>query len=105
MKLFGFGKNEDKAIQEDVKIGSGENVVKVLGTGCDKCSKLFKNAVEACESTNYSAIVTKEGDVAKIASYGVMSVPALVLNEKLISQGKVLKVEEIKKILRLSTNA
>lgn len=103
MGLFGFGnkKATGKANeQKSVTIAGGEHSVKILGTGCAKCSDLFDNAIKACSQDNYSCTITKEEDVAAIVSYGIMTTPALVIDEKLLSQGVVLSPKEVSELLK-----
>jgi small redox-active disulfide protein 2 len=73
--------------------------IKVLGTGCPNCKILEKNVKEAIEELNKKAEIEKVTDIAKIMEYGIMSTPALVIDEKVVSYGKVASVEEIKKLL------
>lgn len=70
---------------------------KVLGAGCTKCSELKENTIEALESLGMPADVSYITDFAQMAQFGVMSTPALVLGDKVITVGKVLKKEEIAK--------
>jgi small redox-active disulfide protein 2 len=74
-------------------------VIKILGSGCKNCITLAENTKEALAKLSMEADIVKVTDFADIASYGVMSTPALVLDEKVISFGKVLKPAEIVKIL------
>lgn len=73
--------------------------IKILGTGCPNCQKLEKNTVQALSELKLEAQVEKITDIEKIMSYGVMSLPAIVVDEKVLSYGTVLSVEEIKKLL------
>ena len=73
--------------------------IKILGSGCKKCNELEENTKKALEEMGLVAEVIKVTDFKEIAKYGVMTTPALVIDEKVISKGKVLKKEEIKKIL------
>ncbi|MGQ1788133.1 MULTISPECIES: thioredoxin family protein [unclassified Saccharicrinis] len=73
--------------------------IKVLGTGCAKCKTLEKATIEAVEKTGIDAIVTKEEDIMKIMEYGVMTTPALVIDEKVVVKGKVPSVEEITELI------
>ncbi|PIC05203.1 redox-active disulfide protein 2 [Anoxybacillus flavithermus] len=75
-------------------------VIKVLGTGCKKCKELEQNVRMALTQLQLDAQVEKVEDIAKIMSYGVMSTPALVVNEKVVSAGKLLSVDEIKGLLK-----
>ena len=74
-------------------------VVKVLGGGCAKCETLLKNAKEAIANKGISAQVEYITDFAVIASLGIMSTPALVIDDKIVSMGKVLKSGDIEKYL------
>ncbi len=74
--------------------------VKVLGSGCAKCNKLEKATVEALQELNMDTTIDHVKDYAKIAMYGVMSTPALVVDEKVVSYGKVLTKDEVVKILK-----
>ena len=75
--------------------------IKVLGTGCcNKGAILTKNTEEAVKAMGINASVEKVTDIEKIISYGVMRTPALVVDEKVLSVGKVLTVEEVMSILK-----
>lgn len=74
--------------------------VKILGSGCAKCDDLEKNVVEALKEMGESTEVEHVTDFVKIASYGVMTTPALVVDGKVLSYGKVLKVEEALNLLK-----
>ncbi len=72
---------------------------KVLGSGCKKCNLLEDHVKKASEEEGLAVLIEHERDFSKIAGYGVMSTPALVLNEEVISSGKVLSVNEVKNII------
>ncbi|MHB8130707.1 MAG: thioredoxin family protein [Mobilitalea sp.] len=74
-------------------------VIKVLGSGCKNCITLADNVKKVLEQMQLEASIVKITDFGEITSYGVMSTPALVVNEKVVSYGKVLKPQEITKIL------
>ncbi|MCX7749677.1 MAG: thioredoxin family protein [Clostridia bacterium] len=74
-------------------------VIKILGSGCKNCVTLKENAESALKEAGVEAEVVKVTDFMDIMAYGVMSTPALVIDEKVISFGKVLKPKEIVKIL------
>lgn len=76
--------------------------IKVLGTGCKKCKELEHNVNEAIKSSGINAQVEKIEDIPSIMKYGVMSTPGLVLNEKVISSGKVLSPQEINELIQKS---
>lgn len=73
--------------------------VKVLGSGCASCHALYENTCKAVKDVGFDIEVEYVTDMEKIMSYGVMSMPALVVNEKVVSVGKVLKPQGIKKLL------
>ena len=73
--------------------------IKVLGAGCKSCREMFENAKEAVNATGLGAEVEYNTDMQKIMEYGVMRMPALVVNGKVVSQGKVLKRADIAKLL------
>ncbi|RGY61314.1 thioredoxin family protein [Fusobacterium ulcerans] len=73
--------------------------IKVLGTGCKNCVNLTDNVKKALTSLNIEANIEKVTDMGDISSYGIMSTPGLVIDEKVVSYGKVLKPEEIVKII------
>ena len=115
MSLFGKKKEEVKAEPtcccggaEEVKTESssccGEKVegiccIKVLGAGCKSCHEQYENAKIAVESLGLNVEVEYITDMEKVISYGVMSMPALLVNDKIVSVGKVLKPKEIEKLL------
>jgi len=74
--------------------------IKILGSGCPNCKVLEANTKKAVEDMKIKADIEKVTDIAKIMEYGVMSTPALVVNEKVVSYGRVLSPEEIKKFLK-----
>ena len=76
--------------------------VKVLGSGCASCHALYENACKAVNDSSLDLEVEYITDLEKIMSYGAMSMPALVINEKVVSVGKVLKASDIRKMLSLT---
>ena len=74
--------------------------IKILGTGCPNCLRLETNVMKALEESNKKTDMEKITDIEKIMEYGVMSTPALVVVEKVVSYGKVLSSDEIKKLLK-----
>ena len=74
--------------------------VKVLGSGCPKCQALEKATVEALAELGMDTAVEHVTDFAKIAAYGVMSTPALVVDGKVVLYGRALTKDEVKKILQ-----
>lgn len=73
--------------------------IKVLGSGCASCHAQFENAKEAVKKMGLSVEVEYITDLQKVMEYGVMSMPALVVNEKVVSMGKVLKPNDIENLL------
>lgn len=120
MSIFGniFGKKDEKAhggccdmrIVEEPECGCGCScepaptsdgvVVKVMGTGCKKCHQLHENALEAAKRAEGAVRVDYVTDIAEIAAAGIISTPALLIDEKVVSAGKVLSVDEIEALLR-----
>jgi small redox-active disulfide protein 2 len=78
--------------------------IKILGSGCKGCMTLTENTKEALKTLNIEAEVEKVTDFADIAKYGIMSTPGLVIDEKVVSFGKVLKPKDIIKIIENFTN-
>ena len=74
--------------------------VKVLGSGCAKCNQLEAATKAALEQLGMDTTIDHVTDFSKIAAYGVMTTPALVVDGKVVSYGKVLKTEEVIKILQ-----
>jgi len=109
MALFGKKKNtpcccgescdtESMATAEKAKFEGAS--VKVLGSGCSKCNQLEAATRAALEQLGMDAAIEHVTDFAKIAAYGVMTTPALVVDGKVVSYGKVLKTDEVVKILQ-----
>ncbi|MGO5024043.1 thioredoxin family protein [Lawsonibacter sp. LCP25S3_G6] len=82
---------------EAVKASSG---VKVLGSGCAKCNALEQAAREALAELGMETTIDHVTDFTQIAAYGVMSTPALVVDGKVVSYGKVLKKDEAKGLIQ-----
>ncbi len=78
--------------------------VKVLGSGCAKCNDLEAATKTALENLGMDNEIDHVREFSQIASYGVMSTPALVVDGKVVSYGKVLKVEEVETILKKVRN-
>ncbi|MGM9664860.1 MAG: thioredoxin family protein [Eubacteriales bacterium] len=73
--------------------------IKVLGAGCKSCHEQYENAKEAVRAMGLTVEVEYITDMQKVMEYGVMSMPALVVNEKVVSMGKVLKAADVEKLL------
>lgn len=121
MVLFNFGKKKeetkalgcacnggcdvmDAEVTEIVNDCCGEAVkgiccIKVLGSGCKSCHALLEAAREAVKNMGLSLEVEYVTDMEKIMEYGVMSMPALVVNETVASMGRVLNVAQVESLL------
>jgi len=73
--------------------------IEVLGTGCTKCNKLYEAAKAAVAQTGVNAEVSHVTDLAELIKRGVMVTPALAVDGAVKAAGKVLKPEEIAKML------
>ena len=82
------------------KPASGETSIKVLGAGCKSCHEQYENAKAAVKALGLPVEVEYITDMEKVMAYGVMSMPAIVVNEKVVSMGKVLKTADVEKLLR-----
>lgn len=74
--------------------------IKVLGTGCGKCKKLEKAVKDAARELNADIKVEKVEEIEKIMSYNALSMPAIVIDEKVELSGRVPSVNEIKEIIK-----
>lgn len=70
--------------------------IKVLGSGCNNCTRLEKEVREALRNTAIEYEVIKITDYADIAAYGIMSTPGLVINEQVVSFGRIPKQDQIR---------
>ena len=73
--------------------------IKILGPGCAKCKTLDKLTRELVEKNGINANITKVEDIMEIMKYGVMSTPALVIDEKVVLKGRVPSSDELKLLL------
>jgi small redox-active disulfide protein 2 len=73
--------------------------IKILGPGCPNCKTLDKLTREVVEKNGITANIQKVEDIMEIMKYGVMSTPALVVDEKVLVKGRVPSAEEIKRLL------
>lgn len=107
MSLFGkkektccCGGNCNNATMKAAEESHGKGAkAKILGGGCAKCNALETATVQALTELGLDTTIDHIKDYAEIASYGVMTTPALVFNGKVLSYGKVLKMDEVKKLL------
>lgn len=119
MALFHFGKKkEEKKNAPTCCCGSSERqsqetsgcccgqpvsgicCIKVLGAGCKSCHEQYENAKAAVQALGLSVEVEYVTDMEQVAAYGVMQMPAIVVNETVVSMGKVLKPADVEKLLR-----
>lgn len=73
--------------------------IKILGGGCPNCIVLYNNVSSVCRELEIKAVIEKVTEFEKISEYGVMSTPALVINEKVVALGK-LKYKKVKEIIK-----
>lgn len=88
---------EKMAEAETEKAAAG---IKVLGSGCAKCNALEAATKEALSELGMDTTIEHVTDFAQIAAYGVMTTPALVVDGKVVSYGKVLKKDDVKALIR-----
>ncbi len=74
--------------------------IEILGACCSNCEKLYQNALDAVKQSGKEVEVVKVDDLQKIMSYGVLSTPALVIDGVVKVSGKLLKVKEIKELIK-----
>lgn len=119
--LFGFGKKKEEngtapacachgdcpTFEATETVGdccseakAGVCCIKVLGAGCKSCHEQYESAKAAAKSMGLDLEVEYITDMEKVMAYGVMSMPALVVNGKVVSMGKVLKAADVEKLLR-----
>lgn len=79
--------------------------IKVLGSGCANCKNLEKRTREALQDLRMNADLEKVEDYQKIASYGIMRTPGLVIDEQVVAAGYVPTVEKIKELLQTGQSA
>ncbi len=89
--------SETMSQAEEFKAAGG---VKVLGSGCAKCNALEEAAREALAELGMDTTIDHVTDFGQIAAYGVMTTPALVVDGKVVSYGKVLKKDEAKALIQ-----
>lgn len=73
--------------------------IKVLGTGCAGCKALHETVKQAVAELGIEATIIKEEDLMQIMNYNVMSMPGLVIDEKVVSAGKKLSLSDVKSLL------
>ena len=100
-RSFGCPASEATEITSDCcpEAKDGICCIKVLGSGCASCHALYENTKEAVKKMGLSVEVEYVTDLQKVMEYGVMSMPALVVNKKVVAMGKVLKTADVEKLL------
>lgn len=84
----------------DKPAGTEIQTVKVLGAGCKSCHEMYENTRKALENAGIPVEAEYVTDMEKVMAYGIMSMPGLVINEQVVSMGKVLKPTDIEELLR-----
>ena len=73
--------------------------IKVLGGGCCKCENLLEAVKAAVAEKGIEAEIEYITDMARIMEYGIMSTPALMIDNKIVSMGRVLKAKEVLRLI------
>lgn len=73
--------------------------IQILGTGCPKCKTLTANVETAVQQLGIEASIEKVEKIADIVKFGVMTTPGLVIDGKVVSAGRLLSADEVKKLL------
>lgn len=95
------GGNCDQESTQQAENAKAEGAsIKVLGSGCAKCNELESATKEALKELGMDTTIVHVTDFAQIAAYGVMTTPALVVDEKVVSFGKVLKKDEVINLIK-----
>lgn len=78
-------------------------IIKVLGPGCTNCKNLERVTREAIAALGLDATIEKVEDYAEIAAYGIMSTPALVVDEQVVISGRVPTTAAVRELLTASS--
>lgn len=89
-----------KAASAESHADAEQSPVKILGGGCAKCNQLEAATREALAQLGMDTAIAHIRDYSQIAAYGVMTTPALVVDGKVLSFGKVLSVDEVVRLLQ-----
>lgn len=73
--------------------------IKVIGTGCEKCTKLYQNVQQAIDELGIIAHIEKVEELADIVRLGIMSTPSLMVDGKIVISGRISNVKSLKSIL------
>lgn len=101
MALFNFGKKKEETPScccGDSKCSIQS--MKVLGAGCKSCHEQYENCKAAVKELGMNLEVEYITDMEKVMACGIMSMPGIVVNEKVVSMGKVLKTSDVIKLLK-----
>jgi small redox-active disulfide protein 2 len=79
-------------------------IIKILGTGCSKCTQLEKTAKEAAKELGIDAEIEEVKDITKILAYPILTTPGLVIDEKVVCSGKIPSKDEMKKYIKEAAN-
>jgi small redox-active disulfide protein 2 len=79
-------------------------IIKVLGSGCANCNTLENRVKEVLQKHDFEATVEKITDFSVMMQYGLMGSPGLVINEKLVSSGKLLSHQQIIDLIKNNNN-
>jgi len=74
--------------------------IKILGSGCSRCHKLYKGVTVVLKENNIQAEVIKSDDIKEYAKFGIMMTPGLVINEKLVCSINVPSEKDILKYIK-----
>ncbi len=77
-------------------------VIKILGTGCTNCLLLEKNVYQAVEQFSEPIKIVNVSSIEDIFDLGVMMIPALIINDKIVSAGKALDVDKIVELIKIN---
>lgn len=119
MELFNFKKKKEKQktnvcacnssysaskVQSDTyscceKDTENVSCIRVLGSGCASCHQLYENTKAAVKNMGLNVDVEYITDMERVMEYGIMRMPALVVNENIVAMGKALKVNEVEELL------
>lgn len=77
--------------------------IKIIGSGCPDCSRLYDNTAAALSELGLEAEMEKIGDLMEIVKLGVLSAPSLMIDGRLVVSGKVASQKEIVKLLKKHT--
>lgn len=80
-------------------------VIKILGSGCANCKRLESNVRKAVEDSKIDVVIEKVTDMGLIIGYGVMSTPALVVDEVVVSYGVIPTVVDITDMILKKDNS